>query len=257
MLRFRVLHLGKIDCQRLHLVACEDEATMIRSPMFALLLQHPQLGNYLYDTGNTPFYNSIYPESVLATYPITEFVSIETALAACNLSVGDIDGIILSHLHFDHAGGLQYFSGTPALQNVIVAEAELKHAYHSVMTGQAGAYVKSLFDLPDICFTTINEDTTLAEGLHLFLQAAHTPAVIGLRLDLEQEGCVLVTGDTIYTEDSYRQALPPGGSINKTPEEFFENLAYIQNLEQTHQASILFGHDFAQAQTYATRGWID
>lgn len=252
-----VLYLGKIECQRLHLVACPEEETMIQSPMVSVLIQHPTLGNLLYDTGNSPFYNSVYGESVLETYPITEFISIEEALAEKGLKPSDIDRIILSHLHFDHVGGLQYFVGTKALQQVIVAEEELKNAYCSVMTGNAGAYVKSLFDLPCICFTPIREDLSLAEDLHLFLQASHTPAVLGLRLDLAQEGCIIATSDTIYTKDSYEQKIPPGGSINKTPEEFFDNLDRIKAMQEQHQATLLFGHDFDQVKELAARGFLD
>lgn len=256
-MKISVLYLGKIECQRLHLVACPEEETMIQSPMVSVLIQHPTLGNLLYDTGNTPFYSSVYGEEILKTYPITEFISIEDALAEKGLTPSDIDGIILSHLHFDHVGGLQYFAGTKALQNVMVAEEELKNAYFCVMTGRAGAYVKSLFDLPGIRFVPVQEDISLAPDLHLFLQASHTPAVLGLRLELEQEGCIIATSDTIYTKDSYEQRIPPGGSINKTPEEFFENLDRIQALQEKHRATLLFGHDFEQVKSLAAQGFLE
>lgn len=256
-MKLSVLYLGKIECQRLHLVACDEEETMIQSPMVALLIQHPTLGNILYDTGNSPFFSTAYGEEILNTYPITEFISIKDALAAKGLAPADIDLLILSHLHFDHAGGLQYFSGCRALQNVIVAEQELASAYVAVTTGNAGAYVRSLFDLPEIRFSPISENTSLAPDLHLFLQVAHTPGVIGLRLDLQNEGCLLTTSDTIYTCDAYEEGLPPGGKINKTQDEFFRNRDLIRSLQEKHKASLLFGHDYAQITSFAARGWID
>ncbi len=256
-MKLRVLHLGRIDCQRLHLVACPDESTMIASPMVALLIEHPTLGNILYDTGNSPFYNSVYGKAILETYPITQFRSIEDALADAGLRPDDIDLLILSHLHFDHAGGLSYFAGTKAFGNIIVAESELKNAYFSVMTGQSGAYVKSLFDLPDVRYRTISQDTKLADDLTLFLQASHTPGVIGLQLTLPQTGTVLVTSDTIYTQDSYDQGLPPGGKINKTQDEFFSNLEAIRQRQAVHQATLFFGHDYDQVTSWAARGWIE
>lgn len=256
-MKISVLYLGKIHCQRLHLVDCPDEETMIQSPMVAVLIQHPTLGNLLYDTGNSPFYHSIYGKEILDTYPITEFISIEQALAEKGLTPAEIDRIILSHLHFDHVGGLGYFVGTKAIQNVIVAESELKNAYLSVMTGKAGAYVKALFDLPGIQFSPISEDCALAEDLQLFLQESHTPGVIGLLLKLQHEGTLLATSDTIYTQDSFELALPPGGKINKTQDEFFRNLEVIRALKEKHGASLLYGHDFEQVKAFAARGWID
>lgn len=251
-----LLYLGRIECLRLNLVACPDETAMIRSPMFALLIEHPTLGNILYDTGNHPFYSSLYPQDVKTIYPITDYISIEDALAEKGLTPQDIDLLILSHLHFDHAGGLQYFAGTKALQNVMVAEEELKNAYYSVMTGQSGAYVKALFDLEGVRYYPIHDTLRLADDLTLFLQQSHTPGVIGMIFRTKSKGTIIATGDTVYTRDSYEQELPPGGKINKTQQEFFDNLARLKQMQKAHHATMLFGHDYDQAISWAKEGWI-
>lgn len=255
-MKLSVLYLGRVECLRLHLVACKDTAQMIRSPMFAVLIQHPTLGNLLYDTGNSPFYSSLYTEDIQTTYPIIEYISIEDALAAKGLKPADIDMLILSHLHFDHVGGLQYFAGTKALRNVVVSEAELKNAYFSVMTGEEGAYVKSLFDLDGVRYQPISGTVKLADDLTLFVQQSHTPGVIGLILKTQKYGTVIATSDTVYTADSYQLALPPGGKINKTQSEFFDNLTRLKEMEQKEHATMLFGHDFDQAMAWIKEGWI-
>lgn len=241
-----VLYLGRIECKKNDLIQCSDADQMIKSPISAILIRHPTLGNLLYDTGNSPFYSTEYPKSTLETYPIPEFISIEDALKQKGMTPADIDTVILSHLHFDHAGGLRYFKGTKAIRNVIVSEAELKNAYYQVMTGHPGAYVKSLFDLKDIRFTTINEATSLAEDIKLFIQQSHTPGLIGMILKTETKGTLLVTGDTIYTKENYEKQLPPGGSINKTTKEFYENLTVIKKMATESDASIIYGHDYPQ-----------
>lgn len=244
-MKINVLYLGKIDCKRDNLVQSQEESVMIQSPINAILIQHPELGNILYDTGNSPEYASEYPASVLETYPITEFISVEEALQQHGLGVNDIDTIVLSHLHFDHAGGLRYFIGTKAFQNVIVAEEELKGAFFSVMTGQSGAYVKSLFDLDGIRFVPYQKELRLAKDVLLFSQKSHTLGCTGMVLNTEQ-GAIITTSDTIYTEDSYQSELPPGGSINATTEEFFENLKKIKKMQAKLNAKLIFGHDFEQ-----------
>lgn len=65
--------------------------------------------------------------------------------------------------------------GTKAIRRVLVSEADLKNAYWSVMTGNGGAYIRSLFDVEGIQFQTIRETTKLAEDLELFIQASHHP----------------------------------------------------------------------------------
>ena len=169
----------------------------------------------------------------------------------------DIDLLIISHLHFDHAGGLSHFVGTKAIQNVIVSEADLKEAYFSVMTGNPGAYIRTLFDVGGIQFKPIHETTKLADDLTLFIQKSHTPGVIGLILHTENHGNIIATSDTVYTAQSYRDQLPPGGTINKTTDEFFENIHRIQALEKEYDATLLFGHDIDQITDWAKKSPID
>lgn len=245
-MKISVLYLGRIECKKFHLIECENEEEMIKSPISAILIEHPVLGNILYDTGNSPFLSTEYPKSTLETYPIPEFISIESALKEKGLTPADIDMLIISHLHFDHAGGLRYFEGTKAIKKVLVSEAELKNAYCQVMTGQPGAYVKKLFDLDDIVYQTINKDIDLSDDIRLFIQSSHTPGVLGMVLKTESKGNMIVTSDSIYTREGYEKGLPPGGPINKTKQEFFDNLSRIREMKKEYCAEILFGHDYEQ-----------
>ena len=51
-MKMSVLYLGRMEFPKFRLVQWEDENEMIKSPAVALLIQHPTLGNILYDTGN-------------------------------------------------------------------------------------------------------------------------------------------------------------------------------------------------------------
>lgn len=253
-MKVSVLYLGKIECKKDSLVRCEDANEMIKSPMSAILIQHPLLGNILYDTGNHPLFNTEYSQFTLETYPITEFISIEDALAAKGLAPSDIDMIIMSHLHFDHAGGLSYFRKAKAIKNVMVSEAELKNAYYQVMMGEPGAYVKSMFDLDGIVFKPFSKDMDLADDVSLFIQQSHTPGVTGLILKTKTHGNLIVTSDSIYTRESFDGELPPGGTINKTDQEFYDNLERIKQMQARYDADLIFGHDFDQVMDLAGQG---
>lgn len=65
-------------------------------------------------------------------------------------------------------------------------------------------------------------------------------------LDTKEHGTVIVTSDTIYTEDSYEMEQPPGGSINATTEEFYTNLEKIKKMQADMNAMLIYGHDFEQ-----------
>ena len=256
-MKISVLYLGHMEFPKFRLVETPDEQEMVKSPAVAVLIQHPVLGNILYDTGNSPEHLTAYTKEMLHDYPVVDCVSIKDALAEKGLTPDDIDRIIISHLHFDHAGGMKDFVGTKAIRNVMVSEADLKQAYFSVMTGHGGAYIRSLFDVEGVQFETINRTTELAPDLTLFIQEAHTPGVIGMILRTEHSGTIITTSDTLYTADSYRNGLPPGGTINATTDEFFDNLKRIRGMEKEYGATLLFGHDYDQIIEWSGKGWID
>ena len=85
---------------------------MIYSPALAILIKHPTAGYILYDTGNDDAWRDSYTDHIKEVYPISECLTIKEALAKEGLTPEDIDVLILSHLHFDHAGGMKYFVNT-------------------------------------------------------------------------------------------------------------------------------------------------
>src|SRR5215218_168450 len=66
-------------------------------------------------------------------------------LEQLNITMGDIDVVVISHLHLDHCGCLDFFRGTKAAQRgIIVHASELPHALKVThrSLGFRGAYVK-------------------------------------------------------------------------------------------------------------------
>lgn len=252
-----VLALGHLDCQYFRIVAGCDESRMYRSPVSALLIRHPKLGNILYDTGNSPYSRWEYGEGVNSVYPVGSFISIEQALSLHGLRCSDIDMLILSHLHFDHVGGLRYFKGTKAIKNIVVAESELQNACLSVFTGeQHSAYIKSLFDVEGAVYRPIRETTALAPDLTLFIQKAHTPGVMGLIVKTRTMGNVIATSDAVYTRESWETSTPPGGPINKDTDDFLANIQRLKEMQKTYDAVMLFGHDSEQIHDWSRKGDI-
>ena len=91
-LKLRVLYLGKMEFPRFRLVECDNEDTMVVSPAVALLIQHPTLGNILYDTGNSADFLKTYTPEMLHNYPLGTLTSsssptsTSTTLGACSIS---------------------------------------------------------------------------------------------------------------------------------------------------------------------------
>lgn len=259
-IQVKILDLGYMTFYKKELVRTDDPEEMIQSPALAILIKHPSAGYILYDTGNDDNWQTTYSEHIKEVYPISACITIKEALAKERLAPEDIDILVLSHLHFDHAGGMKYFANTKAGAHTLVSAAELVEVMQTVPASekrQRGAYLGDLFlDLPSVSYVSVADgDMELAEGVTLFTQHCHTAGLLGLRVQLS-ERTVIFTGDTVYTQESYDEELPPGGSINKTDSEFIDNIAALKTMQARYGAEMFFGHDYVQARAWQEKDWI-
>lgn len=259
-IQVKVLDLGYMTFYKKELVRTDDEKEMIYSPALAILIKHPTAGYILYDTGNDDAWRDTYTDHIKEVYPISECLTIKEALAKEGLTPDDIDVLILSHLHFDHAGGMKYFANTKAGAHTLVAGAEWNEVQRLLADSDnqtSGAYIGKLFlNLPGVQYEAVADgENELAEGVTLFVQHCHTAGLLGLKVQLEDR-LVIFTGDTVYTREAYDDELPPGGSINKTDSEFIDNVHRLKDMQQRAHAEVFFGHDYDQARDWQRQGWL-
>lgn len=84
-----------------------NEKNQIELPCEPILIQY-EGKNYMIDSGVG--YNKM-TEKQLRNYGVTEQSTIEDSLKKLGLTVEDIDVILMTHLHFDHASGLTKWEG--------------------------------------------------------------------------------------------------------------------------------------------------
>jgi glyoxylase-like metal-dependent hydrolase (beta-lactamase superfamily II) len=82
-----------------------DEKNRILLGLHPLYIKHHEM-NILIDTGIGDKFN----EKFKSVYGVDKTETIEESLRENGLSVDDIDTVIITHLHFDHAGGNTYIT---------------------------------------------------------------------------------------------------------------------------------------------------
>ncbi|SDM75542.1 Metallo-beta-lactamase superfamily protein [Halogranum gelatinilyticum] len=172
-------------------------------------------------------------------------------LDAAGYALDDIDAVVMSHLHLDHAGGLSEFAGTDV--PIYVHEEELKFAYYSAKTTEGSiAYLASDFD-HDLNWEIVHRHRhTLFDGFELLHLPGHTPGVMGAKLDLGDE-TLLIAGDECYVDANWADEAPLGPGLLWSERDWFESLQTLKELERRHDAAVLYGHDLDRFETLAER----
>jgi len=136
---------------------------------------------------------------------------------------GDIEAIILSHLHFDHVGGAWNFPGVP----VYVQRREWEAAQEPKYT------IPEFLDFPGANFRLMDGDFELAPGLSVHATRDHTP---GHQVVVVQQGGapVVLAGQSIETAAEFV-------ALAKASEQ--EERA--RRLLSFNPVEVLFSHDHA------------
>jgi N-acyl homoserine lactone hydrolase len=220
------------------------DTEMISGPVYNLVIDHPE-ATILWDTGSHPDCGDGYwPAELYAAFEHADADehALPDALDEVGYSVDDIDAVVQTHLHLDHAGSLHRFADTDV--PVYVHETELKFAYYSAKTDEgSAAYVPADFD-HDLNWQIVHgESETHFEDLELLHLPGHTPGVMGTRIDLDGYGTVVFTGDLAYTRANYFEEHPMGGELIWSKRHWYESIHRVQEIERQTGADVYCGHD--------------
>lgn len=214
-------------------------------PVWNLVIDHPE-ATVLWDSGSHPQAgDGHWPEPLFEAFFHENAAErgLETALDEEGYALEDVDVVVQSHLHLDHAGGLHNFDGTDV--PVYVHEEEIKHAYYCAKTSKGSeAYLPGDFDY-DLNWKIVHGDRRLLEGVELLHLPGHTPGLLGAQIHLEGQS-VLIAGDEAFYRENYEAGRAMGASLLSSKRDWFDSLQRLKALERRHDAEVLFGHDLEQ-----------
>lgn len=232
-----------------------DPTDMVDIPTMMILIDHPD-GKILYDTGWSQAERDNFP------FTIKEEENVLNRLKALGVEPDDIKTVIISHLHVDHAGYLEFFPNA----EVIVSEPEFNEVMKLYNAGELGTPYNKL-DADEwmrigMNWKLIGDEGSVvpvADGVSvLSLGIGHAFGMLALLVELEKEGNVLITSDAIYCQENVGPPVKlPGGILDA--DGYIKSFNRIMEVAEEYNAKLWFGHDMEQFATLkkSTEGFYE
>jgi glyoxylase-like metal-dependent hydrolase (beta-lactamase superfamily II) len=163
-------------------------------------------------------------------------------LEELGLSPEDIDQVAFSHMHFDHTGAANLFTGA----RLLIQNTE----YQAAFVDRDPVFVPELYlNLSDNERTMLSGDyDVFGDGSVTIISApGHTPGHQALLVRLEQTGPLLLSGDLYHFRESRELRRVP--AFNTSAEETLRSMDKVEALLEREGATLWIEHDKAFADT--------
>lgn len=195
------------------------------------VIEHPDAGVLLYDTGYHPLYaeqTSRFPEGLYPRLMPAYLEPDQTAKAQLQrrgIAADDVTGIVISHFHGDHVAGLRDFPRAKfyALKSAF-ANVDGKSRWRNLLNGYLPGLLPDDFRERVVWIDEVAAPRPQAAGLtrptyDLFGDGAllavelagHKSGQVGLRLQDERRGDVFLIADAAWSRRAVRELRPPQG----------------------------------------------
>ncbi|MDP2627943.1 MAG: N-acyl homoserine lactonase family protein [Candidatus Rokubacteria bacterium] len=197
------LQNGFMGFERSGLFYGELSGERVQIPVTCYLIRTSD-ATILFDTGLSP--RAI--PGLRRTDPLARFTEEDLLvhrLDSLGLEPASVDLVVLSHLHYDHAGGAALFQDS----ELIVQQDEYSYAHYPA-SFFASFYYRKNYDLPGSRWRLLDGDAELVPGITALRSDGHTPGHQSLLVELPQTGPVILAGDCCYWQQSIDHETPPG-----------------------------------------------
>jgi glyoxylase-like metal-dependent hydrolase (beta-lactamase superfamily II) len=222
----------------------QKQKDWVEVPTHVVYIEHPSGKKLIWDAGVPRDWETRWgPTGLDQFFPVdaaTEEMWLDSRLEQLGVEPGDIDYLLLSHLHLDHAANAKLWQDTGT--KIIVDEEEKKGAF-SFDGYNLGAHIKSDYD--GLTLDTVDEDTEVLPGITLLRTPGHTWGTMSLQVDLADTGTMIFTSDSLYLKESYGPPPIAAGIVYDTVA-WFRSVEKIRGVEERTGATVVFGHSAEQ-----------
>ncbi len=162
------------------------------------------------------------------------------ALAAAGLDLADIRAVAISHLHYDHAGGLKHFAGRVPVH---IQRAELEYG---LLASPPGPELQGIFrvdfDDPRIDWRPADGDTEIAPGVTAVSTAGHTPGHQSFGVRLAGGGGFVFAFDAADLTENIEREVAVGERIGASAADSVDQIRKLKRIAAEH-GRLVPGHD--------------
>jgi N-acyl homoserine lactone hydrolase len=200
-MKLYLLNLGHCDADKgMVLTPGSGVGERIVIPIVGYLIETDDGQHILIDTGMHRKHIED-PEATFRGKPFGKFITpimkpeddIANRLAEIGLTADDIDILVSTHFHFDHAGNHGDFGNSR-----IVVQREC----YEYAKANPAAFPVDIWDLPHLKYEMIDGDVEIAAGVQLIESSGHVPGHMSAIVRLPKTGTVVLTIDAIYTVEN-------------------------------------------------------
>jgi N-acyl homoserine lactone hydrolase len=238
-----VLPLGDCCCNYEVVAPGVRDGHRVHIPVNAFLIRLPDRRLVLVDTGMSRLHVAD-PEVTWRGHPNAASLlpvmrkedSLLFRLAQLEVAPQDIDFVINTHLHFDHAGN-----------NDLLGRATFfvqRDQYEQARDNPS--FPNQYWNLPSLSYELLDGPVTLFDGVEVVPSPGHCHGHQSVVLRLAETGTVILCGDAVYCQDNYDHDTW-GGQAD--PQRARESAFLLRRLADERQALMIYGHDPAQLPT--------
>lgn len=255
-LRIRVFDTGYAVVRGGAVSSMKSWLSKVRIEVPVFLIKHPTRGYVLFDTGLPPQISEDAGKYMgrlnhfLLPFTQAKGQDAVSQLAAAGVKAGEVKYVVISHLHFDHAGMIDAFPDATVLVDKREWEAQKAKPGHGFVDAAAlepklGARLRLVDLSQEPPYGPFDHGLDLFKDGTLFLLdlSGHTPGNMGLWASLD-EGPVLLAGDASWVLDNHQDlALPIKGHIFDL-DQYWRRLYQLKYAQQAVPQLVIFpGHD--------------